>query len=446
MTVRIILVRHGESSYNTERRIQGRMDLSVLTDKGIEQARCVGRALEGFTFRQAYCSPLKRAHHTAEQIVARHPDLPLEISPLLQEIDISLWAGLTFDEVKERFPDDYQIYHRTPQDLVLADHYPVRELYQQAQDFWALLREHHPDLVDRAPTDPTITLLSVGHSGINRALVSTALGIGPQYYQRLGQDNCAISVITFNHGLGYSPQLESLNVTSHLDQPLPRRKGGIRILLVRHGETDWNRDQRFQGQRDIPLNETGQEQAQQVATFLQEVPLDLALSSPLKRSWDTGAAVCATHTPLEIKPIPDLQEISHGLWEGKLKSEIELEFPGQLETWLSDPGSVQMPQGETLDQVWERTGYAWAEILRIAAARGKNMTVLVTAHDAINKAAICRLFDLDPDSFWTFKQGNGGVTVFDYPEGEAGAGILRASNLTAHMAGGILDCTTAGAL
>ncbi len=129
-----------------------------------------------------------------------------------------------------------------------------------------------------------------------------------------------------------------------------------------------------------------------------------------------------------------------------MKSEIQTEFPGQLETWLTDPGSVQMPQGEDLDQVWERTGYAWAEILRIASAQGKDLTVLVTAHDAINKAAICRLFDLDPDSFWTFKQGNGGVTVFDYPGGEAGPGILRASNLTAHMAGGILDCTTAGAL
>ena len=446
MTVRIILVRHGESSYNLERRIQGRMDLSVLTERGIEQARCVGSALEGMRFRQAYCSPLKRAHRTAEEIVAGCPDLALQITPLLQEIDISAWAGMTFDEVQQKFPDDYQIYRHSPQNLQLADQYPVRELYQQAQEFWDLLRTQHPDLTEHGPAEGTVNLLSVGHSGINRALVSTALGIGPHHYQRLGQDNCAISVLTFSEGLGHPPQLESLNVTTHLDQPLPRYKGGIRILLVRHGETDWNRDQRFQGQRDIPLNTTGLEQAEQVATFLKDVSIDLAISSPLKRSWDTGAAVCRAHGRLEIKPIPDLQEISHGLWEGKLKSEIEAEFPGQLGTWLTDPGSVQMPQGENLDQVWDRTRIAWAELLRIAEAKGRDLTVLVTAHDAINKAAICLVFGLDPDSFWTFKQGNGGVTVFDYPEGAEGLGILKASNLTAHMAGGILDCTTAGAL
>lgn len=453
MTVRIILVRHGESSYNLEKRIQGRMDLSVLTDRGIEQAQCVRRALEGMTFLRAYCSPLKRAHRTAEEIVAGFPTLSLQVTPLLQEIDINAWAGMTFEEVRQQFPEDYQIYRHTPQDLKLEGKYPVRDLYQQAQEYWEFLRSQHPDLVSQGPTDPTVTLLTVGHSGINRALVSSALGIGPEHYQNLGQDNCAISVLTFNAGLGGPAQLESLNLTTHLDQPLPKSKGGLRILLVRHGETDWNRDQRFQGQRDIPLNPTGSEQAQQVAAFLKDVEIDLAISSPLKRSWDTGVTICQAqrdgqpaHPHLEIKPLPDLQEISHGLWEGKLKSEIQAEFPGQLETWLSDPASVQMPEGENLAQVWERTRQAWQQILEIAEAQGPDVTVLVTAHDAINKAAICLLFDLKPTSFWTFKQGNGGVTVFDYPEGKMGAGILKAANLTAHMAGGILDCTTAGAL
>lgn len=453
MTVRIILVRHGESSYNLERRIQGRMDLSVLTDRGVEQARCVRKALEGMTFMRAYCSPLQRAYRTAEEIAAGLSSLSPQTQPLLQEIDISAWAGMTFEEVRQHVPDMYQIYRHSPQDLMMEGRYPVRDLYQQAADFWNLLRQNHPDLVHRSAQDETVDLLVVAHSGINRALISTALGIGPQFYQQLGQDNCAISVLTFNKGLGSSAQLESLNVTSHLNQPLPKSKGGLRMLLVRHGETDWNRDQRFQGQRDIPLNPTGVEQAQQVAEFLANYPIDIAISSPLKRSWNTAVAICEaqqrdqpTRPPLNLKPIENLQEISHGLWEGKLKSEVEAEFPGQLPLWTSTPANVQMPKGENLEQVWQRTHQAWTQILGIAQAHNPDVTVLVAAHDAINKAAICLLFDLKPDSFWMFKQGNGGVTVIDYPEGPAGPAVLKASNLTAHMAGGILDCTTAGAL
>jgi probable phosphoglycerate mutase len=105
-----------------------------------------------------------------------------------------------------------------------------------------------------------------------------------------------------------------------------------------------------------------------------------------------------------------------------------------------------MPNGENLYQVWARTRSAWEEILATTAAQFPEGTAVVVAHDAINKAIICQLFDLSPHAFWIFKQGNGGITVIDYPEGKEGAPVLRVLNLTTHLSGQIFDCTTAGAL
>ncbi len=441
--LRVVIVRHGESTFNLESRIQGRSDLSRLTSTGESQAQCVAKTLVGIPFSQAYCSPLTRAYDTARIILKEREGIPLHITEQLREIDLTAWEGLTFAEVKEKYPDDYHLWRQHPENLELEGCFPVRDLWQQARNFWQTLAQRLQTVPDNAGM---VNILLVGHSGINRALISTAIGLAPHYYHRLGQDNCAISVLNFPQGISSAPQLESLNITAHLGQAMPKRKQGMRILLVRHGETQWNREQRFQGQRDIPLNATGEEQAAKVAEFLATQPLQLAFSSPLKRPWATADAICSSHSNLILRPIPDLQEISHGDWEGKLQSEVEAEYPGELEQWQRDPASVQMPNGENLNQVWERTRLAWQDILATTEAQFPQGTVVVVAHDAINKAAICQLFDLSPQAFWIFKQGNGAVTVIDYPEGKEGAPVLKVLNLTTHLSGQILDCTAAGAL
>ncbi len=438
--LRVVIVRHGESTFNRENRIQGRSDLSRLTPTGASQAQCVAKVLAGIPFYQAFCSPLSRALDTAQIILKERPEIPLIITEQLREIDLSAWEGLTFAEAKEKDPANYQLWRYQPDQLHMDGRFPVQDLWQQARQFWQTLAEGIPEQEEQ------INLLVVGHSGINRALVSTAIGLEPRHYHRLGQDNCAISVLNFPQGLSGPPQLESLNITTHLGQPLPKRKQGMRILLVRHGETQWNRERRFQGQRDIPLNATGEEQAAKVAEFLADQPLQLAFSSPLKRPWATADAICSNHSNLILRPILNLQEICHGDWEGKLHSEVEAEYPKELEQWQRDPASVQMPNGENLYQVWERTRLAWQEILATTEAQFPEGTAVVVAHDAINKAVICQLFDLSPKAFWIFKQGNGAVTVIDYPEGKDGAPVLKVLNITTHLSGQIFDCTAAGAL
>jgi probable phosphoglycerate mutase len=245
-------------------------------------------------------------------------------------------------------------------------------------------------------------------------------------------------------------QLESLNLVSHLEPVsgslLPKfRKNhnGPRLLLVRHGETEWNRQKRFQGQIDVPLNNNGHAQARRASEFLANVKIDKAFSSPMLRPKDTALEILSKHPNIKLELFDELKEISHGLWEGKFEHEIEAEFAGQLALWQSQPETVQMPEGENLQQVWDRVALVWQKIVESVPA---GETAIVVAHDAVNKAILSLLFGFTPEKFWVFKQGNGGVSVIDYPQGAQKAPILQSGNITTHLSDGILDRTAAGAL
>lgn len=450
MATRVIIVRHGESTYNVQSRIQGHLDESVLTAAGRTGAQRVGQALQDIPIDAIYCSPLKRAQETASliraELVESGADLPLHMMEDLKEINLPPWEGLEFTEVEANFPEQYKIWRQEPHNLMLtvapesgtAEFYPLRSLYDQARRLWQTILPQRPDQ----------TIVLVGHSAVNRALISTALNIDISQFTSLHQANCGISILNFADGWGSAVQLESMNLTGHLGQPLPSaRQGvnGLRILLVRHGETNWNRDKRFQGQRDIPLNDNGRVQARQAAEFLKDIPIDRAVSSPMSRPKETAEIILNFHPGVVLTTDDNLREISHGLWEGKLDTEIETEFPGELERWQSTPAVVQMPEGENLQDVWQRCAVAWQAIVDLSTELPSGSTVLVSAHDAVNKAILCQVVGLDPSYFWAFKQGNGAVSVIDYPHGNQGRGILRAANITSHL-GGVLDKTAAGAL
>lgn len=447
LATRVILVRHGESTFNVEGRVQGHLDESSLTAQGLADARRVGEALNGIVFDAIYCSPLQRAGQTAATIhdaLAAAPAIQVEEG--LIEIGLPLWEGMLFEQVKTEFPEQYQCWNSAPEKLCMElsgpegsqAFYPVPALYDQAQALWQKLLAQHEGQ----------TLLLVGHSGINRALLSTALGLTPDRYQRLQQANCNISVLNFPDGLKQKPQLEALNLTDHLGLPLPklwRHYRGLRLILVRHGETEWNRRGQFQGQIDVPLNDNGRGQGQQAADFLKEIPIDFAISSSLARPKETAELILQNHSQVQLDLSEPLWEISHGTWEGCLESEIEERYPGELDQWRTAPEAVQMPEGENLQQVWDRAIAAWDEIVAQALATGKTeQTGLIVAHDAINKVVLCHVAGLGPEHFWCFKQGNGAVSVIDYDAD--GQPILQAMNITTHLAGGVLDQTAAGAL
>ena len=445
MATRAIIVRHGQSTYNAQKIIQGRCDKSVLTDKGVIDAQQLGKVLSVVKIDAFYCSPLQRAKKTAETIRSSLTNPPtLQPTEQLMEIDLPLWEEMKKDEVRSKFADDYRQWKDNPQDfkMIVAgkEHYPVHSLYQQAQNFWqAAIAKHQGE-----------TILIVAHNGINRCLIMSAIGISVDRYHSIQQSNCCINILNFTGDFGEPVQLESLNQTSHLGIPIPPVRpphSGPRLLLVRHGETNWNKESRFQGIRDIPLNDNGRSQGQKVRTFLQDIPIDFAVSSSMLRPKETAEIILEQHPGVELETISELIEICHGLWEGMLESEIEAEYAELLQQWKDQPETVQMPEGENLQQVWDRGVAAWNKIAEKYSNTDIPQTGLVVAHDAINKVIICYLLGLKPDNFWNIKQGNCAVSVIDYPQGAAGKPVLQAINITTHLSeGSIIDKTAAGAL
>ena len=442
MPLRLLLVRHGLSSFNKERRIQGRDDLSNLSEEGHEQARALGRSLEDVSLQAIYSSPLQRAAATTASLLetkgGQTPD-PVFDDGLL-EVDLEPWSGQTIDELMQGSTEAYKIWKQRPMELELqrrdgSSYKPLPELMEQARGFISTLLERHP-------ATGNDTVLVVAHNAILRCLMLVLLGEPDHGFRRLRVDNTSLSVFNIRPGEnGPQVQIECLNSTTHL-QPLPEKGKNARLILVRHGETDWNKAGRFQGQIDIPLNENGRRQAAAARDFLKDIPIDRAWSSTLSRPTETAQIILEAHPDVPLTQIDGLVEIGHGVWEGKLESEIREDWSELLDTWKRAPETVQMPEGETIQDVWARSVRSWGEI---AGELKPEETVLVVAHDAVNKTILCDLLGLTPADIWAVKQGNGGVTVVDIAADPGQPAVVTCLNLTSHF-GSVIDRTAAGAL
>ncbi|WP_320674317.1 histidine phosphatase family protein [Prochlorococcus sp. MIT 1341] len=441
--MRLLLVRHGLSSFNSQGRIQGRDDLSILTQEGVVQAQKTGKALTDMEIEAFYSSPLRRAAQTAKELIQAKGSSknPIFDNDLL-EIDLSPWSGLTGEEVQNTFPNDFKVWKTQPQDLVLtrgqSDHFkPLQELMKQANCFLKKLIKQHS-------IEGKETILVVAHNAILRCLILNLIGNPSKDFRRLKLDNASVSVLNI---LSYQKntfhsQIECLNNTVHLNPPIPPSKSHSRLILVRHGETNWNQQGRFQGQIDIPLNENGFKQAFDAGLFLNKIKLHKAYSSSMTRPTQTAKEILKSHKNLKLTLENELKEINHGLWEGKLEAEIAMEWPELLAQWKKSPEKVVMPEGESIHQVWERSVKC---LRKISRGLSQGETALVVAHDAVNKTIICHALGLNASNIWMVKQGNGGVTVLDIPKDSNQPMVVTCMNLTSHL-GGILDKTAAGAL
>lgn len=183
----------------------------------------------------------------------------------------------------------------------------------------------------------------------------------------------------------------------------------MNVLLCRHGETPWNREGRYQGHTDIPLAESGEGQARALGKRLAEVKIDRAIASPLSRARKTAEHILGART-LALSFDDGLKEISHGGWEGKLVSEIEASHPDLLDAWKHKPTPTLPagPNAESLQQVLDR---AWLALGRATKGLGPNETVLVVAHDAVNRVLLCRVLGLPLERVWSFRQAPATLNV-----------------------------------
>lgn len=206
-----------------------------------------------------------------------------------------------------------------------------------------------------------------------------------------------------------------------------------RIILVRHGETTWNVQGRFQGQEDTPLSERGLKQGRMLAEGLRNIPIDICISSPLQRSYQT-CKFCADLHNLPVGTDERLMEICHGSWEGMLAKDIAAKYADIFEAWHTTPHLVEMPDGgESLEDVRKRARACFDDI--VAKYPGK--TILVAAHDAVNKAIICDLLGMGMEHFWHIKQDNTCINVLEFNGSEWRAVLLNSTNHMGYLFSGI---------
>ena len=187
----------------------------------------------------------------------------------------------------------------------------------------------------------------------------------------------------------------------------------MRILLARHGETPWNAEGRYQGQEDIPLSPVGERQARLLGERLRELRIDKAVSSPLSRARRTAQLALGEEREAMLGTDAGLMEIAHGTWEGLLAREIAAQDPERLRAWREAPDTVQMPGGESLGQVFERS---WQALERAAEGLGDDQALLVVAHDAVNRVLLCRVLGIPVSRLWSFRQAPTTLNLLEGPD------------------------------
>ncbi|NLK51413.1 MAG: alpha-ribazole phosphatase [Syntrophomonadaceae bacterium] len=182
----------------------------------------------------------------------------------------------------------------------------------------------------------------------------------------------------------------------------------LRIFLIRHGETKWNKDYRYQGHTDIPLNEIGEKQSRLVAQRLKKEALDAVYSSDLSRALATAQYIAQEHK-LCITVLPALREINYGQWEGLTLDEINKKYPGLRDQWLKDPKHCQVPEGESLAKVQQRALSALGEIQR----RHQEGTVAVVTHGGVIVMLLLHFLKEDTGFLRKFFSRNTSVTLVE---------------------------------
>lgn len=199
------------------------------------------------------------------------------------------------------------------------------------------------------------------------------------------------------------------------------------IVLVRHGQTQWNPQERerFRGRVDLSLDETGIRQAHALAERVAGLHIQAIYTSPLERALET-ARIVARRLKSELEILPDIIDIDYGAWQGHSHREIAELWPELYGVWLATPHLVHLPQGESLEEVRARASPALEEV----ALRHEGQTVLLVAHQVVNKVLFCAILGLDNSHFWRIRQDTCCINLFDYEDGTYAINLL---NDTCHL-------------
>jgi broad specificity phosphatase PhoE len=202
----------------------------------------------------------------------------------------------------------------------------------------------------------------------------------------------------------------------------------MRLLLIRHGETEWNVSLRYMGQGQVPLNQRGRTQAELLAKRLRPARAGALYTSDLARASET-AAILGAALGLKPRPMPELREIDVGQWEGLTPEELYRRFPDHMKEFERDPARTVRIGGESYARLQER---ALVALNSIKAAHGSDETVLAVSHGGTIRALLCHVIGLDLAFFGRLWLDNGSLSELRH--GANGWRLVRLND-AAHLEG-----------
>lgn len=427
---RVVLVRHGQSTWNAEGRIQGSSDFSLLTSKGESQAETSRQMLIDDSFDICFSSPLRRSKRTAEIIWGAREEEIITDSDM-REIDLYSFQGLLKHEGKAKYGEAFRQWQIDAPNFIIDGHYPVRELWARAKSCWDKILAHESKSV-----------LVVAHNAVNQALVATAIGLGTEYFRILLQSNCGVSVLDFTpQPEGGTPSicLNRLNQTP--GSPVAAgssagRKTSKRIILVCHGVSESDLESSMPYTGNGPMNMLGNIQAQKIAELLLDLKVNTIVSGTKVASVETAeiitkvqeAADClgADCIPryVETKQIPDL-DVESILTQSKKDASGLQNVPF---------GWLNRLEDDVATSLWDQSGKAWKHLLyELSKGSDQDNVVIAVGHPALHIAMMGHCLNLTKEWLGSFHLNAGSISVIDFPDGPSGRGVIRCINYTAHL-------------
>ena len=182
-----------------------------------------------------------------------------------------------------------------------------------------------------------------------------------------------------------------------------------KVILVRHGQTLWNLEMKYQGHCDVELTEKGVEQAMLVAQRLADENVSAVYASDLCRALKTAECIAEKHN-LPVTSIPGLREINFGEWEGLTFEGINSQWTDTMSAVFTHPDEAQIPVGETFRAVKERATLALEKLV----AAHPNQTIVVVSHGGTIRTLLCSVLNIHLNHLWNIKQDNTAINMLEY--------------------------------
>ncbi len=193
-----------------------------------------------------------------------------------------------------------------------------------------------------------------------------------------------------------------------------------RVIFVRHGQTSWNQEGKYQGHSDISLNERGIKQGNLVAKRLANEKINAIYSSDLLRAQQTAEAIADYHgLPVIMKP--EFREINFGIWEGLTYQDIMAEWSEILTAMYSNPGEIGPPQGESFQAVKKRVTHALQECVK----EHQEQTIVLVSHGGTMRVLLCAALGVGLDKMWSMRQDSSAINIIEYFDNRAVVALVN---------------------